>query len=209
MTRAPLSLSAGAVALAGACALWLGFPNDLASLPPLVLLWPVALAWLGVNAPDRGAALRRGWLCHLAGGTAALYWLTLPVHNVGGLPWALAVPCALFIAACLALAGSLFALAAHELRPPSLLALGRGSGPVLVCAGRRLCPRAGLPLAEPFRRSGPLAPAGAGSGRTGRVRTGRGLGRRGPALRRNRLPPPGHKPPPRAAAAMPFWQALP
>ena len=37
MTRAPLSLSAGAVALAGACALWLGFPNDLASLPPLVL----------------------------------------------------------------------------------------------------------------------------------------------------------------------------
>lgn len=86
MTRAPLSLSAGAVALAGACALWLGFPNDLASLPPLVLLWPVALAWLGVNAPDRGAALRRGWLCHLAGGTAALYWLTLPVHNVGGLP---------------------------------------------------------------------------------------------------------------------------
>ena len=128
MTRAPLSLSAGAVALAGACALWLGFPNDLASLPPLVLLWPVALAWLGVNAPDRGAALRRGWLCHLAGGTAALYWLTLPVHNVGGLPWALAVPCALFIAACLALAGSLFALAAHELRrrPPWLWAVVLG-----------------------------------------------------------------------------------
>ena len=76
--------------LAGALALWLGFPNDFLSLPPLVLLWPVALALLGLRAPGRMAALRRGWLVSLAGGTAALYWLALPVHNVGGLPWPLA-----------------------------------------------------------------------------------------------------------------------
>ena len=111
--------------LAGALALWLGFPNDFLSLPPLVLLWPVALALLGLRAPGRMAALRRGWLASLAGGTAALYWLALPVHNVGGLPWPLAVPCALFIAACLASAGGLFSLAAQILRarPPMLLAL--------------------------------------------------------------------------------------
>ena len=72
--------------LAGALALWLGFPNDFLNLPPLVLLWPVALALLGLRAPGRMAALRRGWLVSLAGGTAALYWLALPVHNVGGLP---------------------------------------------------------------------------------------------------------------------------
>ena len=125
MTHPAFSPSAGLVGLAGACALWLGFPNDLLSLPPLALLWPVALARLGVTAPDNAAALRRGWLCCLAGGTAALYWLTLPVHNVGGLPWALAAPCALFIAACLAFSGGLFALAARALRrrPPWLWAL--------------------------------------------------------------------------------------
>lgn len=111
--------------LAGALALWLGFPNDFLSLPPLVLLWPVALVMLGLRAPDRMTALRRGWLASVAGGTAALYWLALPVHHVGGLPWLLAVPCALFIAACLAGAGGLFSLAAHALRtrPPLPLAL--------------------------------------------------------------------------------------
>ncbi|MDR2744859.1 MAG: apolipoprotein N-acyltransferase, partial [Desulfovibrio sp.] len=109
---------------AGAAALWLGFPNDLADMPPLVLLWPVALTLLGLNASDKAAALRAGWFCSLGGGTAALYWLALPVHNVGGLPWPLALPCALFIAACLSCASGLFSCAAHLLRkhPPLLCA---------------------------------------------------------------------------------------
>lgn len=114
--------------MAGAAGIWLGFPNDLAGLPPLVLLWPVALAWLGLFAPTFAAALRRGWLCSMAGGMAALYWLTMPVHNVGGLPWLLAIPCALFIVACISSAGGLFAVAAHLLRrrPPILWAVVLG-----------------------------------------------------------------------------------
>ncbi len=168
----------------------------------------MALAWLGVNAPDRGAALRRGWLCHLAGGTAALYWLTLPVHNVGGLPWALAVPCALFIAACLALAGSLFALAAHELRrrPPWLWAVVLG-----------LC---WFVLEDVFARvlgfpwlslSGALAPCPCWCReRTYWARTDwPGSGSARPCSAPQPPAAPRHKPPPRAAAAMPFWQALP
>ncbi|MFT4301747.1 MAG: apolipoprotein N-acyltransferase [Desulfovibrio sp.] len=113
------------VGLIGAAGIWLGFPNDIAGLPPLALLWPVALAWLGLCAPTRGAALRRGWLCNLAGGMAALYWLSMPVHNVGGLPWFLAVPCALLIAACISSAGGLFSLAAYALRhrPPYMWAI--------------------------------------------------------------------------------------
>lgn len=99
-----------------ALALWLGFPNDVLSLPPLVLLWPVGLAVLGMRAPGPAAALRRGWLASWAGCAAALYWLALPVHEVGGLPLALAIPCALCIAACLASAGGLFALCACRLR---------------------------------------------------------------------------------------------
>lgn len=111
--------------IAGAAGIWLGFPNDLAGLPPLVLLWPAALAWLGLYAPTSGAALRRGWLCSMAGGMAALYWLSMPVHNVGGLPWLLAIPCALFIVACISSSGGLFAVAAHLLRhrPPILWAV--------------------------------------------------------------------------------------
>lgn len=113
------------LALLGALAVWLGFPNDFLSLPPLVLLWPAALALLGRRAADPMAALRWGWFTSLAGGVAALYWLALPVHNVGGLPWLLAVPCALFIAACLASASGLFSLAAHLLRdrPPCCAAV--------------------------------------------------------------------------------------
>lgn len=111
--------------IAGAAGIWLGFPNDLAGLPPLILLWPAALAWLGLYAPTSAAALRRGWLCSMAGGMAALYWLTMPVHNVGGLPWLLAIPCALFIVACISSAGGLFSVAARLLRhrPPILWAV--------------------------------------------------------------------------------------
>lgn len=112
-------------ALMGALAVWLGFPNDFVNVPPLILLWPAALALLGRRAADPLAALRWGWLTSLAGGAAALYWLAMPVHNVGGLPWLLAVPCALFIAACLASASGLFSLAAHLLRdrPPLFAAV--------------------------------------------------------------------------------------
>lgn len=99
--------------LAAALGLWLGFPNDFINFPPLALAWPVALAVLGREAPSRAAALRMGWISSIVGGMGALYWLTLPVHNVGGLPWLLAVPCALFIVTCIGSAGGLFALAAR------------------------------------------------------------------------------------------------
>lgn len=100
-------------AAAGVLGLWLGFPNDFLVAPPLVLLWPLSLAALGLGAPDVMTAFRRGWLVSLAGGTAALYWLSLPVHDVGGLPWALALPCAVFIAACITGAGGVFCAAAR------------------------------------------------------------------------------------------------
>lgn len=107
-------------ALAALLGLWLGFPNDFVSAPPLALLWPLGLAALGLSAPGAWSALRRGWLTSLAGGVAALYWLSLPVHDVGGLPWALALPCAVFIAALVTAQGGLFCAAAR---------LGRGLSP--------------------------------------------------------------------------------
>ena len=117
-------------ALAAVLGLWLGFPNDFLSAPPLALLWPLALAALGLGAPTPGAALRRGWLASLLGGVAALYWLSLPVHDVGGLPWALAVPCAVLISALVTFQGGLFCAAAR---------LGRGLAPWRLALGLALC----------------------------------------------------------------------
>lgn len=108
------------IGLAGAAALWLAFPNGCLALPPLALGLPLCLVLLGRDAPGRGAALRRGWLCGTAGTAAVLYWLTIPMSTVGNLPLALAAVCAVLVAVCLASAGGLFSLLAHALRerPP-------------------------------------------------------------------------------------------
>ncbi len=104
-----------AVGALGALGLWLGFPNALVHLPFLALLYPWALAVLGTHAPSAPEALRRGWITGLGGSFAALYWLAIPIQNVGGLPWALAIPCAMAMGAYVGLYGGLFSLAAHKL----------------------------------------------------------------------------------------------
>ncbi len=105
--------------LLGALGVWLGFPNDVWHFPPLVLLYPFALVFLGEYAHKNGQgymeALRKGWLTGILGTSGALYWLAIPIHNVGGLPWALAFPCALAVGAYVALYGGLFSLAAYRL----------------------------------------------------------------------------------------------
>lgn len=114
----------------GALGLWFGFPNPLRHVPPLILLYPAALYLLGLEASSRLEALRRGWLTGLMGASAALYWLALPVHDVGGLPWPLAAPCAMAIGAYVGLYGGLFCLGAHLLRavPPLRRAIICGLG---------------------------------------------------------------------------------
>jgi apolipoprotein N-acyltransferase len=113
----PVSLGLG-----GAVGLFLGFPNPFVHLPVLALAYPAALALLGHSASTPASALRRGWLTGLAGASAALYWLAVPVREVGGLPWILAVPCALVIGAYVGLYGGCFAVLAHKLRAYSALA---------------------------------------------------------------------------------------
>ena len=107
----PLSLG-----LSGSAGLFLGFPNPVIHLPALALVYPAALAFLGESASMPVSALRRGWLTGLAGASAALYWLAVPVYEVGGLPWALAVPCVLATGAYVGLYGGFFAVLAHRLR---------------------------------------------------------------------------------------------
>lgn len=125
-------LSRALLPLAAAVCIWLGFAHPLPllpdALPPLALLAPVLLALMGLRAGHAGQAFRRGWLAAWGGHLAALYWLCLPIHQVGGLPWWLAIPCAAFVAACLSSAGGIFAWAAYLLRrrTPLVLALALG-----------------------------------------------------------------------------------
>lgn len=72
---------------------------------------------LPVPAWDRFHKLETRFPARLAlrsgGGLACLYWLAIPVHDFGGLPWALAAPCPLLMGAYIGLYGGLFAALAH------------------------------------------------------------------------------------------------
>lgn len=108
--------------LCAALGIWLGFPNDVLDCPLLVFLWPLALIWLGERAKTEKAAFFQGWLATTFGSMAALYWLAMPVHQVGGLSWPLASICALFIAASLSLQGGLFCCVCRNIANAGILA---------------------------------------------------------------------------------------
>lgn len=94
----------------GALCLWLGFANDFVSLPLLALFWPALTAIMALVAKAPKTAFLCGWLSSFAGGFAVLYWLYLPVTEVGGLHFIPGLCCAALIAACLALQGGVYAL---------------------------------------------------------------------------------------------------
>lgn len=114
------------IALLGA---WFGHANPAAHVPGAVLLFPGALLWLGLHAGSFREALRAGWICGSLCFTACLYWIFIPVHVYGGLPWLLALPCPVLVGMYLGLYTGLFAALIHWLKPrlPSpLLALAAG-----------------------------------------------------------------------------------
>ncbi len=109
----------------GVLGIWLGFPNAIYHVPALVLLFPLSLYIIGSKAINKLDALRRGWLLGLIGSSAALYWLAIPIHNVGKLPWPLAIPCALAIGAYVGLYAGIFSLASFVLKKYTPHALTR------------------------------------------------------------------------------------
>ena len=111
-----------------AIAVWLGFPNDLAALPCLALLWPVAISRLGIAASSGRQAFVHGWIATWVGMTAALYWLALPLRNVGELPWIAACACAVLVTACLSTAGGVFSLISQMFKTAHPVTLAAISG---------------------------------------------------------------------------------
>lgn len=101
------------MALVGA---WFGFANPVLHLPAAILLLPAALVLTAARATSRTQAFRAGLLTSLPAYSAALYWLAVPVHDHGGLPWALALPCPVLVGSVLAAYAGLFCLGLHLVR---------------------------------------------------------------------------------------------
>lgn len=95
--------------LLGIIGLYFAFPNALGQMPLLALAYPLALYAMGLEAQSASKALRYGWLTGLMGTSITMYWISIPVHNVGGLPYFLAIPCTMVIGAYIGLYGGLFA----------------------------------------------------------------------------------------------------
>ena len=82
---------------AGSLGLFLGHPNPFVHIPLLVLWAPFVLYMLAWFSRSGREAFLQGWLTGVIGQSAALYWLTMPITQVGGLPLALAVPCVVLL----------------------------------------------------------------------------------------------------------------
>lgn len=89
---------------------WLGFANPLIHLPPLALLVPIGLFFCTRQAATPKQAFKTGWLVGAAAFSGSLYWIALPVHDFGQLPWILAVPCPVLMGLVLGLYHGLFCL---------------------------------------------------------------------------------------------------
>ncbi len=98
------------LALLGAGGLFLGFCNPVAQFPPLALCAPAAMCLMARLSRTNWNAFHAGWLCAALGQSACLYWLAVPMHDFGGLPWIAAAVCVLALGGYLGLYGGLFCL---------------------------------------------------------------------------------------------------
>lgn len=101
--------------ITGAFGIILGHPNPVLHLPLLALWTPFVLYVLVWFSRSPKEAFIQGWLTGLLGYTAALYWLYLPITQVGGLPLVLAAPCVILLSAYIAAYTGMTALAARNL----------------------------------------------------------------------------------------------
>jgi len=97
-TPAPLPLFSHVSAqtgriLLGALALFLGHPNPVLHVPGLVLLAPLCLYSMGTKQRGLAAIFVPAWLMGGLGYALCLYWLYLPMTNVGQVPLFLVIPC--------------------------------------------------------------------------------------------------------------------
>lgn len=95
------------------------FPNALSvhsalfHCPFAVLAVPAGLFYAAYTAASAKNAFLRTWLFGGLGSSSAIYWVAVPVHDFGGLPWFAAVACPLALGAWLGLFTGLFGLGVY------------------------------------------------------------------------------------------------
>ena len=93
---------------------WIGFANPLFHFPLAVLAFPLGLAWIGLRATSGKNAFKYGWLAGTLAAAGCYYWMVIPVQTYGGLPWYIALPCPLLLAAFMSLYYGLFSLGMYH-----------------------------------------------------------------------------------------------
>ncbi len=93
---------------------WIGFANPLFHFPLLALAFPIGLAWIGLRATSWKKAFKFGWFAGLLGTTGCFYWMIIPVQYYGGLPWYIALPCPVLLAAFMSLYYGLFSVIMYQ-----------------------------------------------------------------------------------------------
>jgi len=93
---------------------WIGFANPLFHFPLAVLAFPLGLAWIGLRATSGKNAFKYGWLAGTLAAAGCYYWMVIPVQIYGGLPWYVALPCPVLLAAFMSLYYGFFSLGMHH-----------------------------------------------------------------------------------------------
>ncbi|QJB57667.1 apolipoprotein N-acyltransferase [Pseudodesulfovibrio sp. zrk46] len=100
--------------LVGTLGAWLGFANPVLQFPLAALAFPLALTWIGLRAISLKQAFKFGWFAGLLAGIGCYYWMVIPVQTYGGLPWFIALPCPVVLAAAMGIYYGLFSVAMYQ-----------------------------------------------------------------------------------------------
>lgn len=106
--RKALRLTVLCLAFLGGAGIFFGYANPIAQLPALALLLPATFAVFTRIMPSSSSCFYAGWLTATIGNSACLYWLSVPMHDFGLLPWPVTVPIVVVLGAYLGLYGGLF-----------------------------------------------------------------------------------------------------
>lgn len=93
---------------------WAGFANPVFQVPYLVFLFPAGIALTAISAPNAKSAFRRALIAAALAYGGAMYWIALPVHDYGELPWIMAAPCAMLLGVYCALYPAIFGVGVRE-----------------------------------------------------------------------------------------------
>ncbi len=100
-----------------AFACWFGFPNPILHLPLLALAFPAILGIIALGSRSPRHAFRFGFLTGMLAYSACLYWIAVPIHDYGYLPWIVAIPFPVILGSYIALYSGLFCLLLNKAAP--------------------------------------------------------------------------------------------